>query len=217
MSKTRVLAVAAVGLLTLTYAGSALAGPSQVNNGTFAYLAWSATDTTKTDLVGNAATANLYLIYRKPEGLTFKGGEIDITWTPPGDPGSGCFEHTGTSTKTSTLCTYLNRGTAVPIVLFDDPGHFHQVWANNMFSTGCTLGAGIQISFEFDLCATSTPNGVITLNYVNLIDDKNDVNDSISQADGGYGGVTLQQPVVTVNATPVQPTTWGAIKRQYAR
>ena len=218
MKTTQRFAVASLSLLASTCAGTALGGPSQKNAGTFAYLAWSPTDTTATDNGGTYAAANVYVIYRRPAGLSFRGGEIDLTWTPAGD-GAGCFDHVGVNYRSSsgTLCTYLNRGNEVPVVVNDDPDHFHVAWASNEASTGCTLGAGIQVAFETDLCSNPTPEGAFTLNFAHLLDDVSNANDSRDPLLGGYGGVTISQPRVTMNPTPVRPTTWGAIKRHFGR
>lgn len=192
----------------LCVAGAAFAGN---NSGTTAYLSWSAT-TNSYDLAFSGATQNnMYVRITRSGGIDFKGGEIDLTWDPASD-GLGCFDHVATSFKTSagTTCTYLNRGTNLPVVTDDSAAHFHVAWANTTPFAGCTAGAIIQIGFEFDGCAD--PAGCISLNSVILIDSQN-VQDVCSLGNG----------IVTVNgggahncaATPVQATTWGHIKANF--
>ena len=64
------------------------------NFGASAYLTWSATDKNVTD-TNPAAINNLYVYLERAAKLSFKGGEIDLTWNPAGD-GGGCFDHVGT-------------------------------------------------------------------------------------------------------------------------
>jgi hypothetical protein len=140
------------------------------NAGASAYLLWSAVDTTRTNLTTPGAANNLYVYVKRPGGLSFKGGEIDLIWNPPGDPDAGCYAHTNTVFKTSagTTCTYLNRGTVVPVVTADEPGHYHVAWANSSVLTSCTAGAIVQIEFAFDGCADAA--GCFTLTAVTLLD-----------------------------------------------
>lgn len=142
------------------------------NAGANAYLTWNATDRNVTD-TSPAAANNLYVyIERGTNKLQFKGGEVDLTWDPASD-GLGCFDHIGTTYKTSsgTTCTYLNRGSAVPVATVDDEHHFHVAWANTSSLTSCSAGAIIQIQFETDGCADAT--GCFTLNSCLLLDSSN--------------------------------------------
>ncbi len=215
MRKTRVLAVA-VGLVTLCLSVTAFADSE--NRDARAYLSWSSTDTLVTDLTTPGPANNLFLIFRQDNGdgsgLDFKGAEIDLTWSANETMGPACFEHTGTTFKTSsgTTCTYLNRGSAVPVTTADDFGVFHVAWANTTPLTGCTQGVGLVMAFEFDGCVGATPRGTITMNLAQLLDSNNII---VSSADGtmsiGNASVYINQD------TPVQPTTWGAIKSQYGR
>ena len=202
----RVLLVS-LGLLCVT-AVAAFAGN---NSGVSAYLSWSPTSNV-TDTAASAAN-NLYVRYVAAVGKTleFKGGEIDLIWDPPGD-GAGCWDHIGTSYKTSsgTTCTYLNRGSAVPVITADDPNHFHVAWANNSTLTGCTAGAGIQVQFETDLCAD--PAGCVGMTLARTLDGQNNTDDAViagpvATVAGGGSHLPACQPV-----SPVQPTTWGKIK-----
>jgi hypothetical protein len=135
----------------VTLFGSTATSVAGENAGAKAWLSWNplmqVTDTTP------AATNNLYIRVTRDAGLSLLGAEIDLTWNPAGD-GAGCFDHIGTNYKTSagTTCTYLNRGTTVPVVTADDPSHLHVAWANHAIVTGCTAGAIIQIQFETDTC-----------------------------------------------------------------
>src|SRR5437762_12594404 len=88
-----------------------------------AQLSWSAT-ATQTNLTTPGELNNLFVLL--PTGVSsFKGAELDLRWDPAGDPDAGCIAKTGITYKTSagTTCTYLNRGTAVPVISTDEPGH----------------------------------------------------------------------------------------------
>ena len=99
------LVFAAVSVLALQIlsAGARATG----NAGASAYLAWSATDKTATDLATPGALNGLYVYVERAGGLQFKGGELDLIWSPPGDPGAGCAAHVETFYRTSggTSCT----------------------------------------------------------------------------------------------------------------
>jgi hypothetical protein len=162
-----------------------------------------------------AATNNLYVRYVAAIGqtLAFKGAEIDLIWNPPGD-GGGCFDHIGTNYKTSsgTTCTYLNRGTAVPVVTADDPNHLHVAWANNSCLTGCTAGAGIQVQFETDACGD--PTGCFALTQALLLDCSSVIDVALIAgpiATVGGGGTHM------CGVTATEPSTWGHIKALYKK
>ena len=210
MRKSYVGAVV-VGLAAVCLAAAVSAQTTDL--GTNVYLAWSATDTTATNIVGDAATLgtkNLYVIYYNPNGLSYKGGEIDLVWNPPGNQ-ADCFALVATQYKTSTTCTYLNRGSAVPVETANEPGHYHVAWANNTALTDCSYGAGILLQFEFDGAdCGATPVGYFRLTYAAILDATNAKRDSTNNY------VAIVGPEVGVNGgSPVAPTTWGAIKSIY--
>lgn len=165
-----------------------------------AYLSWSAT-TNVTDKVGGWTSANLYVRFQDLHSF-FRGGEIDLTWDPASDF-NGCFDHIGTSYKTSsgTTCTYLNRGTAVAVTTADDAYHFHVAWSTPSSSpANCTAGVGIIIQFENDTCPTQA--GCFNLNSA-----------VIYTSSGGQELVNVAGPVATINggvshcqaSSPVDP------------
>ena len=176
-----------------------------------AWLSWS--PTAQVNDTPAAAVNNLYV--RVTNLAQFKEGEIDLTWEPAGD-GAGCFDNIGIIYKTSsgTTCTYLNRGSAVPVITVDDPDHLHLAWANNSCLTSCTAGAIILVQFETDRCAD--PTGCFRLNYCA-------VGDCVA---GPFDVLYIANTVVTVGGggthhcdvtTPALPSTWGRIKATYAR
>jgi hypothetical protein len=115
----------------------------------------------------------LYIYVERAGGLSYKGAEFDLTWSPDGDPDAGCYAHVGTNFKSSPggVCTYLNRGTTLPIVTVDKPGALHVAWANTMDLTSCSAGAVVQIQFEFDGCEDA--RGCFSLNTLTLLDANN--------------------------------------------
>ncbi len=199
-----------IGIVCFVIAGGLVcSGPAQagLNAGANAYLTWSATNKLVTDTTP-AATNNLYVEIDRTGGLTFKGGELDLTWNPASD-GNGCFDHIGTNYKTSsgTTCTYLNRGSTVPIVT-EDVAHLHIAWANTSSSTGCTSGNAIQIQFETDGCANA--QGCFTMNYMGLLDSGNaqDVCNILGKTATVSGGTSFCSTTInhppTVNSIPDQ-------------
>ncbi len=196
-----------LGLLCL--AGAAFAGS---NAGAQAWLSWSPTSQVLDTAA--AATNNLYVRFtRTGQALQYKGAEVDLTWDPAGD-GAGCFDVINVVYKTSagTTCTYLNRGSAVPVAVVE-ADHAHLAWANTSSLTTCTAGAAVQIQFETDACAD--PQGCISLNSAAILDASNTqdqcaISNAIVTVAGG-GPHTCQQ------AVPVQATTWGAVKNIYNR
>jgi hypothetical protein len=151
--------------LLLVTCSSAYAGG---NAGAEAWLSWSASGI-QSDLGSPGAANNLYV--RVVGAAAFKGGELDLTWNPQGD-GDACAAHTGTQFKTSTACTYLNRGTTVPVTTVDAPGHLHVAWANDQTNTSCSAGGNIVVlTFEYDGCEDA--HGCLSLNSLTLLDGDN--------------------------------------------
>ncbi len=198
-------ACAALVCLALAIAGSAHAGS---NAGTAAYLSWSATSQV-TD-TSPASVNNAYVRLYRSGGLTFAGAEIFVSWDPATNFAGTCFAHIGTVYKTSSgsTCTYLNRGSAAPIVVDDNISQFHVAWTNSATSTGCTSGAILQIQFETDGCTQG--QGCVSLNYCATLD-----------ASGRVDQATIVAPIITVGGggshtcdgyTPVEATSWGAVK-----
>jgi hypothetical protein len=150
-------------------------------------LSWSATFT-QTSLMTPGELNNLYV--RLTSGvMSFKGAELDLRWSP-GDPTVGCIAKTGITYKTSawTTCTYLNRGTAVPVVSADEPGHLHVAWANSSSMNSCIGGTILQISFEFDGC--EDPIAVFQICSLSVLDSLN-VSHDIPSADLGDPATVL--------------------------
>lgn len=156
-------------LLTLALAVPAAGAHAGQNAGIRGSLSWSATDTTQTNLASPGAANTLYVLVSNPAGVRFKGAEIDLKWNPGGT--TTCFSHIGTTIRTGTDCTYLNRGVSVPVVTADDSTHLHIAWANPSTLSNCTSGAIIALSFEFDGCAS--PQGCFTLNSLTVLDQNN--------------------------------------------
>jgi hypothetical protein len=162
------------------------------NPGVTASLSWSATS--QVSDTNPSATNNLYVRFTAAPGetLSFKGAEIDLRWDPPGD-GAGCRDHIGTVYKTSsgTTCTYLNRGSVVPVVTADDPDHLHVAWASNSSLTTCSAGAVIQIQFETDACVDAGTKfilcGAIILDENNQIDVITGLGSPVTISGGGTG------------------------------
>src|SRR5262249_4752103 len=67
-----------------------------------ASLSWSP-DSIVTDLSSPGSINNLYV--RLDNVASFKGGEIDLVWQPPGDT-TECIAHVGTLFRTSVTCDY---------------------------------------------------------------------------------------------------------------
>ena len=196
---------AAAAALHLVLAPAAHAG---ANTGVQAYLSWSATS--QVSDIAAAPVNNLYVRLSRTGGLTYLGGEVAISWDPATNFAGTCFAHIGTVYKTSSgaTCTYLNRGTATPVVVTDDISQFHVAWTNSTASTGCTYGAIIQIQFETDGCIYG--QGCFSLNYAATLDtagrvDQAGLANSIVTVGGG-GSHTCD------GYTPAEPTTWGAVK-----
>src|SRR5258705_13922807 len=94
--------------LALTYASvllcTASASHAGLNAGCTAYVSWTPSSLL-TD-VPPAASRSAYVMVTCATALSFKGGEVDITW----DPGFGCLVHGSTFFSTSSNCGWLNRG-----------------------------------------------------------------------------------------------------------
>ncbi len=88
------------------------------NDGASAYLTWNASEKSASDLPAPSAVANLYVFLERAAGLCFKGAEIDLSWCPADSLAGDCFAHVGTAYRASeSACSYLNRGTTIPVVL----------------------------------------------------------------------------------------------------
>ena len=203
-------ATLSLALATLALAAFATTTHAGANQGATAYLSWSPT-ALLTDQPC-AAINTLYVHVSRSGGISFRGGEIDLTWDPASN-GLGCMDHIGTIYKTSTgtTCTYLNRGSVVPVVTADDANHFHVAWATNTLLTSCTQGNIVVVQFESDLCTTC--GACFSLNFV-LLQDSASLLDTATITSGvvtlgGGGGHNCQL------VTPAQPTTWGQVKSLY--
>ncbi len=119
-----------------------------------AQLSWSVSDTSATDLQTPGSLNRLYLILTRGVS-SFKGAEFDLRWDPPGN-GEDCAARVGTIFRTSTTCTYLNRGNALSLAAADTAGHYHVSWANSAAISACTSGAIVEVWFAFGGCPDST-------------------------------------------------------------
>ncbi len=191
-------------LLSCMIPSGALAGK---NVGGKALLSWSATSQV-TDIAG-VETPALYVRFTNIS--EFKGAEVNLVWSPEGNQ-MDCFTVAAVSYRTSTTCTYLNRGLIVPIVVTDEPGHYHVAWANSKCLTSCTDGAALQLLLDDTSCA-ATPGcfrltQALALDCNNVVDELN-VSDAVCSVNGGDGGPFCPPP------DPVEPKTWGGIKALY--
>ncbi len=166
--------------------------------GARAYLTWSTADV-QSDLPAPGDIATLYV--RLEGAASFKGGEIELVWSPAGD--DTCFAHIGTSFRTSGDCTYLNRGTTIPVVTVDEPGNYHVAWSNTESNEVCASGGNaIALQFELDGCAD--PTGCFVLKYMQIIDGANipvpvTVCGTTATVQGGssFCSATNRPPVIT--------------------
>ncbi len=193
-----------IPLLLTMITGTALAGK---NVGGKALLSWNATS----QVVDVAGAESPYLYVRFTNIKEFKGAEIDLVWSPPGNQ-ADCFTIVSTSFRTSADCKYLNRGTTVPIVVADEPGHYHVAWANSDCASTCTEGAALQLLLDNTGCAT-TPGcfrltQALTIDCVNVVDEI-DVSNATCSVNGGDGGPLCPPP------DAVESKTWGGIKALY--
>lgn len=80
---------------------------------------------------------------------SYKGGEIEVRWNACDGTtlAATAFRSAG-----GTGCTYLNRGLVTPVVLADEPGHFHAQWTNSQVDSSCQSGAAIALQFDFADC-----------------------------------------------------------------
>lgn len=149
----------------LLLVASILAPPAHAAD---AWLTWSSSGIVS-DLATPGAASKLFV---RLQGVSsFKGAELDLTWNPLGD-GANCATIVSTLYRTSTDCTYLNRGSVVPIVTVDAPGHYHVAWANSLGNTDCVAGGNaVELDFAYDGCAN--PAGCISLNCLQVIDETN--------------------------------------------
>ncbi len=197
-----------LGLLCL--AGAALAGN---NAGVQAYISWSSTNNTTTNLQDPTGFSTLFV--RVGNIHEFKGGEVDLIWDPVGDgPLSTCYGQNPPSFPISagTSCKNLNRGNAAGVTTVNVAGHMHFAWANDQALLTCTAGNIAQVLFDFTDCVD--PTGCFGLTQCLVLDQNSGIDNA------GIAG-----PVVTVNggtghncaAVPVEPGTWGKIKALYHR
>lgn len=210
----RWLPVAALGLFVPSVPSLAAASTAR--------LSWSTTDSLAQDLTTPGSLNNLYVWFN--DVPYFAGGEVDIVWDPPGDGSTLCFTHLGTLYRTATTCTYLNRGTAVPVITADDPGHFHVAWANNQATT-CTAGVGLVVQFGFSDCPTTRGCFHLTYAQAGLCPPagapSRDGNVPLCHSDDPPCVIT--GPIATVlggagetcGVTDRVPAAWGAIKALY--
>ena len=169
-----------------------------------AWLSWSPTEQIVD--IPDAPVVNLYV--RITDVSQFRGAIVDLAWRPPTDT-TGCFEHVGTIYKTASDCTYLNRGTVVPVVPVDTTGHFRVGWWNNDCNDSCSTGAALVIQFSTDGCPGQA--GCFTLDSVTVYDcysltDACSIGYAICRINGGGDSCT---PAATI------PSTWGGIKALY--
>lgn len=181
------------------------------NESARAQLSWSATSLV-TDLAAPGASATLAL--QLTSGVTsFKGGECEIRWRPLGDSNS-CFVRSGALFRTSagTVCTYLNRGTAVAFDLLDVPGDYHVTWTNPQALSGCA--AGTIVLFTFDLSGCTSPAASFSLCSLSLEDANGGVTALASgqlgvpatlAGGGGFTASCANPPVVDVRDTTIAP------------
>lgn len=205
MQMQRMVRALAIPLfLTMIMAGTALAGK---NAGGKALLSWSATS----QVIDVAGAQNLSLYVRLTDMHEFKGAEIDLVWSPAGNQ-EDCFTVVSASYRTATSCTYLNRGLVVPIVVADEPGHYHVAWANSDCATTCTEGAALQVLLDNTGCDAAPGcfrlTQTLALDCMNVVDELS-VSDATCSVNGGDGGPFCPPP------DPVEPKTWGGIKALY--
>jgi hypothetical protein len=160
--------------------------PIPPNDYVSAFLSWSASGN-QSDLPSPSPIQNLYMYFADAPG--FKGGEIDLSWNGTGWP--PCMGHAGTIYKTSTTCTYLNRGSVVPVETDDGDGHYHVAWANNTANTSCSYGIGVVIQFDFSSCPDA--RSCFSLNSAQIIDGSNVIRTAyvtygLATVAGGAGG-----------------------------
>jgi hypothetical protein len=187
------------------------AGPGKAgkNAGVVAGLSWNSERPTG-DLPFSSSTQMLYV--RFDNIREWKGAEIDLVWSPAG--ATGCVEHVGTNYRTGSggSCTFLNRGTTVPIVTDDVSGHLHVAWANNEELTGCSGGVGLVLQFDFSRCPSFA--GCFALKSAAVLDGNNEVDvcgfsESHVTVAGGREGSCGTEP------QPRKAATWGEIKATY--
>jgi len=145
---------------------------AQATDSLRAQLSWSSTNPSVANLTSPGESSRLYL--HLLHGVSsYKGAELDVKWDPSGDPEAACIAHIATDFKTSTgaTCTYLNRGTSLPIVDADEPGHFHVSWANSQAFAGCAAGAIVVMTFAFDGCEDATASFAVC--SLSLLDSSN--------------------------------------------
>lgn len=176
------------------------------NGGATAFLSWAGK--TSTDLPSPTGTQNVYVNF--DHIADFKGAEVVVIWTPD----SGCSSNTGLSHmdllfRTSGACTYLNRGTPVPIITDDGPGVLHVAWANSGSNSTCTSGVGLVIPFDFSSCGSQ--GGCMNLVSAIVLDHNNEL-DTVSLSGSG---LTFRGGSATDCRPGPRGRTWAKIKSIY--
>ena len=177
------------------------------NSGASAFLTWAGK--TSSDLPSPGATEKVLVNF---DHLSeFKGAEVILVWTPD----SGCtnsigLEHQDLSFRTSGTCSYLNRGTPVPIITADGPGILRVAWANSGIAT-CTGGVGLVIPFDFSACPSQ--GGCFGLASALVLDQAN----LVDTASLSGSGLTFRGGSATDCKPGPRGRTWAKIKSIYGR
>ena len=201
MGPLRTLVLSACALVVVSAEAGAGANPAAQ-----ATLSWTQTGATA-DIAHPAAVQSLYVRF---SGLTqFKGAEVDVIWSPADAHGT-CAALAGSQFRTSADCTFLNRGTAIPIVDTDEPGRYHMAWANTLTSQ-CEAGIGVVLQFDFSSCTDFA--GCYALAHAFVLDDANAIDECtlvanrLTVAGGGLGSCGPES----------KSATWGHIKSIFAK
>lgn len=184
--------------------------PAIDNSNTHAQLSWtSSVSSPQSDVAQPGTTAVLYVMLLD-HVTSFEGGEIELRWASSSG-GTSCPAHDATVYRSagSTGCTYLNHGLVSPIVLADEPGHFHVQWTNSQSDSSCQAGAVLAVQFDLSECAGLPAQ--FALCTLSLIDGAG--NTSSLPADnlgttasiGGGGGVTVLCPVSPLTLASLPP------------
>ncbi len=190
------------------------AGAHGSNSDAHAQLSWSTSvESPQAALAQPGGSATLYVLLLDHVSM-YAGGEIELRWT-------GCADATVSATSfrsAASGCTYLNRGLVSPVVLADEPGHFHAAWLNSQPDSVCASGAVIALQFDLTECAAS--NVSFALCSLSLVDDAGvavalDAAHLGSPATLGNGGGTVTCPQAPV-ALQV-PLVWNVVEGDTVR